>query len=109
MMRTSGSDNAARIELSVPKGKLSSDSLAGLLARLRKEGFDVGDSRSTSTEDFLRVSTDVPDIWDDAAGLKGARAAHLVLAAFSVDHEERFDFRLEGTRKWRSRPKAKTQ
>jgi hypothetical protein len=101
--RVSGTEQSAGVLFRIPRAAWSETYETSIRNVLIANGYEVAKS-NVKTETLLETWIDVPNIWENWAGARAARAAHLVLQAAEIGSGERFDSRLVGPGKWRRRP-----
>jgi hypothetical protein len=97
-VRTKGSDDAAELELVIPRRTWSVQAFSKLQKLLDEEALDSSIDHDAGSKDLARARFVVPNIWDEAASASPARVARLVVDALSIPADAEFDLRLFGTR-----------
>lgn len=90
----------ATIIIRVPRASWSESRLGELFPALSNAGYEVSISNAKSRT-FLEARVPVEEVWAEWSGAGTARAVHLLLDAFSVPKDVRFDLHLSGPANWR--------
>jgi hypothetical protein len=91
-VREAGTDESAELLLVIPRAEWSEKANAAL-----RQAFDThGYKASFDGKNLAEIRIGSTDIWDEASGARGARAAHILVDALSIPRDARFDLALLG-------------
>lgn len=93
--RESGGDNDAKVVIQVPLEASWVPRRVELCDLLRRHGCEP--SIITVPQVSISIPVDVEDIWPTHSAASAARVTHLVLDAWGLGSEERFNLRIRGT------------
>jgi hypothetical protein len=102
--RGAGTGRSCKILIDVPRARWSEGKLEVLRDRLEQRGIR-SEEPATQPGVLLRVTLEIPDIWDESSGASGARVGREVFEALGVAVTARFNVKVRGensARTWKS-------